>query len=83
MVTVKILGTGCPNCKQLEAITRRTIDALGAEVDVIKVSDPVEIIDYPILGTPALVMNERVLSAGRIPTVAEMTSWLKSAMEQS
>jgi len=82
MLTIKILGTGCPNCKKVEEISRRVIGMLGVEADVIKVTDYSKIIEYPILGTPGLVINEQVVCSGRIPTEAEVTSWLATAREQ-
>ncbi len=82
MLTIKILGTGCPNCKKVEAITRRVVSMLSVEAEVIKVTDYSKIIEYPILGTPGLVINEQVVCSGRIPTEGEVTTWLATAMEQ-
>lgn len=79
MVTVKILGSGCANCKQLEATARQAIAALGVEVEVIKVTEYKAIHQYPILSTPGLVINEKLVSAGRIPSEAEITTWLANA----
>lgn len=79
MLTVKVLGSGCANCKKLEAITRKAIDRLGVEVEVIKVTEYDEIMKYPILSTPGLVVNEKLVSAGRIPSETEITTWLKDA----
>lgn len=77
MIIIKVLGSGCSNCKKLEAITRKTLTDLGIEAEVIKVTDFNEIIQYPILSTPGLVINERLVSAGRIPGESEIASWLK------
>lgn len=78
MLTVKVLGSGCANCKKLEAITRKVIDSLGLEADIIKVTEHQEIMKYPILSTPGLVVNEKLVSAGRIPSEAEIAGWLKA-----
>lgn len=80
MLTVKVLGSGCANCKKLEAIARKAIDGLGVEAEVIKVTEYDEIMKYPILSTPGLVVNEKLVSAGRIPSEAEITTWLKDAV---
>jgi small redox-active disulfide protein 2 len=79
MLTVKVLGSGCENCKKVEGIARRVINMMGMEAEVIKVTDWGEIKKYPILGTPGLVINEKVVCAGRIPTEAEVTTWLANA----
>jgi small redox-active disulfide protein 2 len=80
MLTIKVLGPGCENCKNVEAITRKALAMFGMEAQVIKVTDWVEIKKYPILGTPGLVINEKVVCAGRIPTESEVTTWLANAM---
>jgi small redox-active disulfide protein 2 len=76
MLTVKILGTGCANCKKLEAVARQAIADAGASAEVIKVTDMKDILTYDLMSTPGLVVNERLVSSGRIPTVAEVRQWL-------
>jgi small redox-active disulfide protein 2 len=80
MLTIKVLGSGCANCKKLEAITRQSVSALGIEAEVIKVTEYPEIMKYNIMSTPGLVINEKVVSAGRIPSQAEITTFLTSAL---
>jgi len=80
MLTIKVLGPGCDNCKKVEAVTRKAVSMLGIEAEVIKVTLWPEIKKYPILGTPGLVINEKVVCAGRIPTEAEVTTWLANAV---
>jgi small redox-active disulfide protein 2 len=77
MLNIKILGSGCPNCKRLEATTRKVVDVLGIEAEIEKVTDYAEIMKYPILATPGLVINEKLVSAGRIPTEEQIETWLK------
>ena len=77
MLTIKILGSGCANCKRLEATTRKVVEGLGIEADIEKVTDYAEIMKYPILSTPGLVINEKLVSAGRIPSPAQIEAWIK------
>ena len=80
MLSVKILGSGCANCKRLEQIARKAIADLSIQADVVKVTDYNEIMKYPILSTPGLVINEKLVSSGRIPSPAEVTTWLADAL---
>jgi small redox-active disulfide protein 2 len=82
MLTLKVLGSGCPNCKQVEAHAREALAQLCPEdeVEVIKVTDPMEISAH-VLRTPGLMINDRVVSQGRIPQVHEIMSWLAEALE--
>ena len=79
MLNIKILGSGCENCKQVEAVARKAVAAMGLEARVEKVTDLAGIHAYPILATPGLVINEKLVCAGRIPTEAEVTTWLADA----
>ena len=80
MLTIKVLGSGCANCKKLEAVTRRVVAGLGVEAQVVHVTDYNEIMKYPIVSTPGLVLNEKLVSAGRIPGEVEITAWIKEAV---
>ena len=81
MLTVKILGSGCENCKKVEATARKAVASMGLQAEILKVTDWVEIKKYPILGTPGLVVNEKLVCAGRIPSEAEVTTWLANALD--
>ena len=80
MLHVKVLGPGCANCKRVEQITRNVISDLAIEADLVKITDYNEIMRYPILSTPGLVINESVVCSGRIPTQAEVTTWITTAI---
>ncbi len=79
MLTIKVLGPGCENCKKVEAVARKVVATLALEAQVIKVTDWPEIKKYPILSTPGLVVNEKLVCAGRIPNEAEVTTWFANA----
>ena len=78
MITIKVLGPGCANCKKLEAVARQAAADAGVEAEIIKVSDMKTIMDFDLLSTPGLVVNEKLVSSGRIPTLAEIKQWLKA-----
>ncbi|MCL6259152.1 thioredoxin family protein [Aquiflexum sp. TKW24L] len=76
MKTIKILGTGCPKCKQTEAIIKEVIAREGIEATVIKVEDIQDIMAYNILSTPAVVVDEVVKIKGKVPTSQEIIAAL-------
>lgn len=79
MLTIKILGPGCANCSKMEQITHKAVSDMGFQADISKVTDYGEIMAYPIISTPGLVINENVVCSGRVPTQAEVTTWLVNA----
>lgn len=76
MITIKILGSGCANCKKLEAVARAAAKTASIEAEFIKVTAQADILTYDILSTPALLINDTVVSTGRIPSQAEVVQWL-------
>ena len=76
---IKVLGTGCPNCKRLDKLACQAVDELGVDATVIKVEDLDQIMAYDILATPALVIDEQVVASGRVPRKDEIVAWIKAA----
>ncbi|HMN11351.1 MAG TPA: thioredoxin family protein [Bellilinea sp.] len=81
MLTVKILGTGCPSCRHLEAETRLALDMMETPIayEMVKITDFMEIVNYGVLSVPALIMNDRLLSTGRIPKREQIVQWALEA----
>jgi len=82
MIQIKVLGPGCDNCKRVEQIASQVVALLSVEAHVEKVTDRAEFARYHLLGTPGLVINEQLVSAGRIPSQAEVTTWIVNALER-
>ena len=75
---IKVLGPGCDNCQRLEARTQEALDSLGIDATVEKVTDFGEIAGYGVMKTPGLVVDERLVVSGRVPTAAEIARLLAS-----
>lgn len=73
---IKILGTGCPKCKTLEKLTREVVEQNGIDATVTKVEDIVDIMNYGVMMTPALVVDGKVVVKGRVPSAAEIKSMI-------
>lgn len=76
-MVIKILGTGCPSCKTLEENVRKAVDEAGIAAEVIKVTDLNDIMNYGVMFTPALVIDEEVKSFGKVLSSDEITVYLK------
>jgi len=75
---IKILGSGCPNCQKLENNAKKAIEELGLQdVQVEHIYEINKIIEYGVMATPAIIIDEKVKAAGRIPDVEEIKGWLK------
>ena len=77
-MNIKILGTGCPKCKTLEKLTIELVNENNFDAEVSKVEDIVQIMNYGVMGTPALVINEKVLISGRVPSKDEIIKLIKN-----
>ena len=73
---IKVLGTGCARCKSLEKVTRQAVEELHLEATVDKVEDIQKIMEYAVMRTPALVIDEKVVISGQVPNVAELKELL-------
>jgi small redox-active disulfide protein 2 len=78
-VKIKVLGTGCPNCRKLYAEAEKAIASSGVKADLEKVEKIEEIIEYGVMATPGLVINEEVKASGRVPQSNEIASWIREA----
>ncbi len=79
---IKILGPGCARCDQLEKTTKEVVKELGIDVSLEHVKDVKKIMEYPILHTPGLVLNEELVCSGRVPTKAEVTTYITTALSK-
>lgn len=74
---IKILGPGCPKCQQTEKAVREALEEAGVQANVEKVKDTMEIANYGVFGTPAVVIDGEVKSVGKIPKKGDILSWIK------
>lgn len=75
---IKVLGTGCSKCKQLEKVVRLTVEEMGIEATVEKVEDIQEIMNFGVMTTPALVIDGQVVVKGKVPKTKEIKSLLST-----
>lgn len=85
MIRIKVLGPGCTNCERVErhaaqAVERWQADHPDVEVTIEKVTDTEQFLDYGLLSTPGLVIDDRLVSSGRIPAPAQIRTWLEEAL---
>jgi len=76
---IKILGMGCPKCKEVEKRVINVLAELGIAASVEKVADIKKIMEYKVLGTPGLVIEGKVVSTGKIPRLEEIKAWIQQA----
>jgi len=76
MQTIKILGTGCPNCKRTEAVVRSVVEELRYDATIVKVEDIEKIMEYDVMAMPAIVIDEKVVLKGHVPSVEEVRKLL-------
>jgi small redox-active disulfide protein 2 len=81
-MNVKVLGPGCARCKKLYEEVDKAIRQLGLQATLEKVEKIEEVMRYGVLATPGLVINGKVKTAGRLPSTAELSTWLTSAAKE-
>ena len=77
--TIKVLGKGCGSCIWTERIVREVVAESGVDIEVEKITKTREMVPYGVMSTPAVVIDERVVHAGGIPTKTEVQQWLRDA----
>jgi small redox-active disulfide protein 2 len=82
LLNAKILGPGCVNCYRVEQVAIDALEMLGLEATLQHITDQEKMRQYGILYTPGLVVNERLVCAGRIPSIKEVISWAEEALAQ-
>jgi small redox-active disulfide protein 2 len=74
---IKVLGPGCPKCKQAEKVVREAVDEAGVAAEVEKVTDFMQIAGYGVMSTPAVVVDGEVKSVGKVPKKEEIMAWIR------
>jgi small redox-active disulfide protein 2 len=82
MLNIKVLGSGCSNCINLEKLCKEVIAENNIEAEVEKVTDYKDIMSYGIMSTPGLVLNGKVVHSGKLPTKSTLTHWLMNALAE-
>jgi len=74
---IKVLGPGCPKCRQTETIVREAVAESGVAANVEKVTDIMKIASYGVFGTPAVIIDGEVKCVGKVPVKADVINWVK------
>jgi len=78
-MVIKVLGSGCANCQKLEDLAKKAVDQLGIDAEIVKVTDIQDIMEYGVMSTPALVIDEELKVAGRVPTFEQVVELISRA----
>ena len=79
MINIKVLGPGCANCEKLEILCRELVNENNIEATIEKVTDIKKFVDYGLMMTPGLVVNEKLVSSGKIPAKSSIIQWINEA----
>ena len=76
MLNIKVIGSGCANCINLEKLCKEVVAENNIDADIEKINDYKDIMSYGIMSTPGLVVNRKVIHSGKLPTKSTLTHWL-------
>jgi len=79
---IKVLGPGCARCHQLEETAKEVVKELGIDAEFEEIKDIKKIVEYPILTTPGLVIDEKLVCSGRVPSKAELLTFITTALSR-
>jgi small redox-active disulfide protein 2 len=82
MLSIQVLGSGCANCHKVEALAKQAVAQLGIEAQVELVTDMKEIMRLGVMSTPGIVIDDRVVSTGRVPALSQITTMITTALAQ-
>jgi small redox-active disulfide protein 2 len=80
MLTIKVLGSGCANCHKVEELAKQAVAQLAIDARVEMVTDMKEIMRYGVMSTPGIVIDDKVVSAGRVPSLSQITTLITNAL---
>jgi small redox-active disulfide protein 2 len=80
MLNIKVLGPGCPNCEKLEALCKEVLAENNIQARIKKITDIKRFVDYGLLMTPGLIINEKLVSSGKIPSKSTLIRWINDAL---
>ncbi len=80
MLSIKVLGSGCANCHKVEELAKQAVAQLGVQAQVELVTDMKEVMRYGVMSTPGIVINDKVVSTGRVPALSQITTMITSAL---
>ena len=83
MLNIQVLGPGCANCNKVEQLAHQVVESLAVKATITKVKDREAWKRYGLLATPGLVVNEKLVCGGRIPSETEVITWVTNALAQS
>jgi len=82
MLNIKILGPGCPRCQEVEKRAKEVVQEMNIEANIEKVTDLKKIMEYKLLSTPGLVINEKVVISGKIPAKSQIKQWIEQELNK-